>query len=65
MGVMLETGQFTLQDIDRMLTGMDNGFIYNYNGQQAQPGEKTLSRNELNQFKKELAEKGNLIRNIY
>ncbi|XP_060577502.1 uncharacterized protein LOC132734719 isoform X5 [Ruditapes philippinarum] len=57
MGVMLETGQFTLQDIDRMLTGMDNGFIYNYNGQQAQPGEKTLSRNELNQFKKELAEK--------
>ena len=60
MGVMLEPGQFTLQDIERMLTGMDNGIMYNYNGQRAQPGEKQLTRDQLIQLKNVLAEKGTL-----
>lgn len=42
---------FTFDDINRMLTGMDSGLLYNYQGVEAAPGDVTLTREKLNQFK--------------
>ena len=59
MGVMHQTAQFTLNDIDNMLKGMDIGKSYNYQGTEAVPGELALTRSQLEQFKSELEGKGN------
>ncbi|XP_053373770.1 uncharacterized protein LOC123532644 isoform X6 [Mercenaria mercenaria] len=58
MGGMMTTPSFTLEDINRMLTGMDNGLTYNYNGLEALAGEQPLTRKQLNDFKAELERKG-------
>jgi hypothetical protein len=59
MGTMHQTARFTLQDIDNMLQGMDQGRSYNYQGTEAKPGELTLTRKQLEKFRAELQAKSN------
>jgi hypothetical protein len=58
---MIGTGQstsFTLNDINRMLSGMDGGMSYNYIGQEAQAGEQTLTRDYLTRLLNQLNPQG-------
>ena len=58
MGGMMTTPKFTLSDLERMFRGMDQGKKYNYYGEEAKPGEKILSRLQLNEFLADLNRKG-------
>lgn len=49
----------TSDDINRMIAGMERGLIYNYQGVEAAPGDLTLTREQLNQFKADPDATGN------
>ena len=49
---------FTMDDIFKMLEGMDRGLKYNYQGTVAKEGEKTLTRDQLEQLMSRINKQG-------
>lgn len=51
-------GQFTLDQIRNMIAGTESGVRYNYQGQPAREGQRTLTMGQLQRFLNEILSQG-------